>query len=188
MSLGGKQAEGSSMSSHGRKTPCRGLGFLAGDRVAGSRKENWTADCSFSEASAALCLLFPDVDNANEQEPGGLRLTCVPSVIPSFTLLVALAISPTGTHPNPEPEREAAVILTEEWSPSCLMAVPSLAGINDPDDFEHAAFIWLSSHEEGIAREIASRRGMRLVRWWHDDSANYTPYGSTVVVLRPHNQ
>jgi hypothetical protein len=64
------------------------------------------------------------------------------------------------------------------------MAIPELAAIADPDEFERRAFAWLEANEPRIAADIADERNAVLLEWWHDpDFADNTPFGATVVVL-----
>ena len=70
------------------------------------------------------------------------------------------------------------------WEPECLLALPDLADIDEPEEFERRSYAWLERNEARIAEEIAARHNAELVSWWHDpDFADNTPFGATVVVI-----
>lgn len=72
----------------------------------------------------------------------------------------------------------------EPWWPECLMDVPELAHITDPEAFDQAARQWLEVNQATVAHDIARRRGMGLLGWHHIDGTPWgAPYGATMVWL-----
>ncbi len=109
--------------------------------------------------------------------------------------LIALAghdrCMPGGGGPSRAKPADHRFRVVEIWDPACLMAVPELAAITDPGEFERRAFEWLAANEARVAADIAAEHRALLVDWWHDpDFADDTPFGATVAILEsrpPHD-